>query len=81
MIDQSLQLTAPCTFTKFDLAKIHRSVDLISDALSFGRLWYGGPDAISNAVDYAKQRSRSHDGGWPTKFKPILENHAPFSGL
>ncbi len=30
---------------------------LISDALPFGRLWY----AISNAVDYAKFRSRSND--------------------
>jgi YD repeat-containing protein len=35
-------------------------VDLISDALPFGRLWYGKPDAISNAIDYAKFRSRSH---------------------
>jgi hypothetical protein len=35
-------------------------VDLISDALPFGRLWYGEPNAISNAVGYAKFRSRSH---------------------
>jgi hypothetical protein len=28
--------------------KDHRGVDLISDALPFGRLWYAGPDAISN---------------------------------
>jgi hypothetical protein len=34
---------------------------LISDALPFGRLWYGEPNAVSNAVDYAKFRSRSHD--------------------
>jgi hypothetical protein len=39
----------------------HRGVDLISDALPFGRLWYGEPNAISNAVDYAKFRSRLHD--------------------
>jgi len=32
----------------------------ISDALPFGRLWYGEPNAVSNAVDYAKHRSRSH---------------------
>jgi hypothetical protein len=38
--------------------KDHRGVDLISDALPFGRLWYGEPN---NAVDYAKHRSRSHD--------------------
>jgi hypothetical protein len=31
------------------------------DALSFGRLWYGEPNAVSNAVDYAKFRRRSHD--------------------
>ena len=24
-------------------------------------MWYGKPDAISNAVDYAKFYSRSHD--------------------
>jgi hypothetical protein len=35
-------------------------VDLISDALPFGRLWYGEPNAVSSAVDYAKHRSRSH---------------------
>ena len=38
----------------------HRGVDLISDALPFGRLWYGEPDAVSNAIGYAKFRSRSH---------------------
>jgi hypothetical protein len=37
-----------------------RGVDLISDALPFGRMWYGEPNAISNAVSYAKHRSRSH---------------------
>ncbi|TMP89432.1 MAG: hypothetical protein E6L08_14660 [Verrucomicrobia bacterium] len=26
--------------------KDHRGVDLISDALPFGRLWYGEPNAI-----------------------------------
>ena len=36
-------------------------VDLISDALPFGRLWYGTPNAVSNAVGYAKFFSRSHD--------------------
>jgi hypothetical protein len=34
-----------------------RGVDLISDALPFGRLWYVEPNAIS----YAKFYSRSHD--------------------
>ena len=35
-------------------------VDLISDALPFGRLWYGEPGAAANAIDYAKFFSRSH---------------------
>jgi hypothetical protein len=39
----------------------HRGVDLISDALPFGRLWYSEPNAISNAIGYAKFFSRSHD--------------------
>ena len=30
--------------------KDHRGVDLISDALTFGRLWYSEPNAISNAI-------------------------------
>jgi hypothetical protein len=41
--------------------KDHRGVDLISDSLLFGRLWYDEPNAISNAVVYAKFYSRSHD--------------------
>jgi hypothetical protein len=38
-----------------------RGVDLISDALPFGRLWYGEPNAINNAIGYAQHHSRSHD--------------------
>ena len=38
----------------------HRGIDLISDVLPFGRLWYEGPNAIRNAFDYAKFFSRSH---------------------
>jgi hypothetical protein len=34
--------------------KDHRGADLISDALPFGRLWYGGPDATTNAIRYVK---------------------------
>ncbi len=36
-------------------------VNLISDALPFDRLWYGEPNAVSNAVSYAKFYSRSLD--------------------
>jgi len=42
-------------------AKDKRGVDLISDALPFGRLWYAEPNAISNAIGYAKFFSRSDD--------------------
>jgi hypothetical protein len=35
-----------------------RGVDLISDALPFGRLWYTKPD---DAIGYAQFYSRSHD--------------------
>ena len=41
--------------------KDKRGFDLISDALPFGRLWYVDPNAISNAVGYAKFFSRSND--------------------
>jgi hypothetical protein len=41
--------------------KDHRGVDLISDALPFGRLWYGEPDAVGNAIGYAKFSVRSHN--------------------
>jgi hypothetical protein len=34
-----------------------RGVDLISDKLPFGRLWY---TEVSGAIEYAKFRSRSH---------------------
>jgi len=32
----------------------------MSDALPFGRLWYGGPNTASNAIGYASRYSRSH---------------------
>ena len=41
--------------------KDKRGVDLISDALPFGRLWYDGPNAASNAIGYASQYGRAHD--------------------
>jgi len=34
--------------------KDHRGFDLISDALLFGRLWYGGP----NASDFVVKKHR-----------------------
>ena len=41
--------------------KDNRGAHLMSDVLSFGRLWYSEPNAIGNTVDYAKFRSRSHN--------------------
>jgi hypothetical protein len=38
-----------------------RGVDLISDVLPSGRLLYGEQYAMSNAIGFAKHRSRSHD--------------------
>ena len=41
--------------------KDKRSADLISDALPFGRWWYTGPNAVNNAIDYARFCSRSKE--------------------
>jgi hypothetical protein len=40
--------------------KDRRGVDLVSDALPFGRLWYEGAHAAANAIGYARFYSRSH---------------------
>jgi hypothetical protein len=54
-------MTSSQHFYEIRPRKDHRGVDLISDALPFGRLWYGEPNAITNAIGYAKFYSRSHD--------------------
>ena len=41
--------------------KDKRGVDLISDVLPFGRLWYGDTNAVANVIGYAEHDSRSHD--------------------
>ena len=38
-----------------------RGVDLISDAIPYSPLWYRGPNAIRDAIDHTKLRSRSRD--------------------
>ena len=38
-----------------------RGIDLMSDVLPFSRLWYAGPNALSNAIGYAMHDSRSAD--------------------
>jgi len=57
-LNQSPQPTAPIHVYELRPRKDHRGVDLISDALPFGRLWYDTPD---NAIGYAMHSSRSHD--------------------
>jgi hypothetical protein len=41
--------------------KDKQGVDLISNALPFGRLWYGEPNAVANAIGYAQHYSRSQN--------------------
>ena len=59
----SLQPTAGRSVHIYEVRprKDRRGVDLISDVLPFGRLWYDGPGAANNAIGYAMHRSRSHD--------------------
>ena len=53
-------VTSSCSHAQEERARSKRH-DLISDALPFGRLWYGEPNAVSNAIGYAKFYSRSND--------------------
>jgi hypothetical protein len=59
--------------------KDRRGVDLISDALPFGRLWYAGPNAVVNAIGYAEHRSRSHDAGAAPSSTGSLNLHCVFA--
>ena len=51
-----------CDFYEVRPHKSGDGVDLISDRFRYGPIWYAGPDAVRNAVAYAKYRSlsRSH---------------------
>jgi hypothetical protein len=44
--------------------KVKRGVNLISDALPFGRLWDGEPNAVGNAV---AQRKPDNTQNWPCR--------------
>jgi hypothetical protein len=50
--------TRPAHVYEIPPRKDHRGFTLISDALPFGRLWYG---EVSDAIGYAQFYSRSHD--------------------
>ena len=58
--NQSMKPTAVHSLHAYEVRprKDHHGVDLISDALPFGRLWYDTPD---NAIGYAQHYSRSED--------------------
>jgi hypothetical protein len=43
-------------FSRLRPRKDKRGVDLISDALPFGRLWY---EQVTDAIEYSKHRCRS----------------------
>jgi len=57
--NQAMQRTAEHPMHVYEVRprKDKRGVDLISDALPFGRLWYDTPD---HAIGYAMHSSRSH---------------------
>ena len=58
----SLLGTTGCDVYEVRPRKSRDGVDLISDRFRYGPIWYAGPDAVRNAVAYAKYRSisRSH---------------------
>jgi hypothetical protein len=49
-----------CTFIVIQARSDKRGFDLISDALPYSPQWYRGPNAIRDAIDYAKFYNRSH---------------------
>jgi hypothetical protein len=58
MIINALQLSMAMHVYEVRPREDHRGVDLISDVLPFGRLWY---DKSDHAIGYAMHSSRSHD--------------------
>ena len=58
----SLGGTISCDLYEVRPRKSGYGIDLISDRFRYGPIWYAGPDAVRNAVAYAKYRSlsRSH---------------------
>jgi hypothetical protein len=73
------KLSEPCHAHIYEVRprKDHRGIDLISDALLFGRLSYSEPDAVSNAIGYAKFYSRSHEAVIRVYEEPgnLIETH------
>jgi len=63
--------------------KDRRGFDLVSDALPFGRLWYGEPNAVSKAISYAQFYSRSEDAVIRVYdvVSNVIESHEHASGF
>ncbi len=67
------------------LRKDKRGVDLISDALAFGRLWYGEPNAVSSGpgragrrMIQASQADLDISSGETEKIRACIVNPSPF---
>jgi hypothetical protein len=55
----SLGLTAGHDVYEVRPRKDREGIDLISELFRYGPIWYAGPDAVRNAIAYAKYRSHS----------------------
>jgi hypothetical protein len=55
----SLRLTANHDHYEVRPRKDRDGFDLINKLFRYGPIWYAGPDAVRNAIAYAKYRSRS----------------------
>ena len=55
----NLRGTIGCDVYEVRPHKSGEGVDLISDRFRYGPIWYAGPDAVRNAVAYAKYCSLS----------------------
>ena len=57
--ESSLGLTAGPDLYEVRPRKDREGFDLMSKLFRYGPIWYAGPDAVRNAIAYAKYRSHS----------------------
>jgi len=71
--------TVGCDLYEIRSRKSGDGVDLISDRFRYGPIWYAGPDAVRNAVAYARylSLSRSHQAKIRVlnDFGAVIETH------
>ena len=65
-VQNNLEGTIGCDLYEVRPRKSGDGVDLISDRFRYGPIWYAGPDAVRNAVAYAKYSS------WSLSHKAII---------